>query len=244
MKPFRLSALLFVTFLAGCGSGSLSNDQKQDASNVVVALSGGLASNSSSTNYLTGSAQEDAAVKGAAAQLREQFDGAVWLAFFRAEGGTGASSPERSDATLTCSASSFSSTTASCAVTCPSSSSVKIACSSSASSTTTCGTTSYTLSNPAFSVTVDVANVSGSGSSATGSLTVGVSVSANVTGNKLTGKQLACSLSATLDAAKLKAGTAQSFTPSCSSYSCTYDGVTIPCEDIKTYMAQKNLSCG
>jgi hypothetical protein len=41
----------------------------------------------------------------------------------------------------------------------------------------------------------------------------------------------------------MKAGTVQTFTPSCDNFRCSYSGTDIPCADIQSKMSSSALSC-
>lgn len=215
--------------LVAVSCGSVSDEAKQDAGNVAAAFGNGFSTTGASSTL---SSEERAKVEekaiGYVKEAREAFNDAIFrLRLSMATEANGVTVP-----TTLCNLAASSG----CAFSCPTTSSWKIACTPTTSSTSTCKGTTYTISEEVFSVTFDFANITGSGSSATGTLTLGMSMSGNVTGGKLDGKKLEGTFNMTVDMSALKRGSSIKYTPTCDNFSFKYDGKSISCEDLKSKM--------
>jgi hypothetical protein len=129
----------------------------------------------------------------------------------------------------------------SCGETCTNSNqTLNVTCSASGSGTATCNNVAYTIANPSFGLTLDESALTQSGSTYSGSITVGFNLSMTVSGGSLSGGALACSMSFTI-AANSTASSSNPFAPSsagCGNLNCSYAGQSIDCTDLQTKINQ------
>ena len=131
-----------------------------------------------------------------------------------------------------------------CTSSCPTTSTFKVGCTLPDGTSSTCNGTKYTFNSATFGLTMDFAGVTGSSTTAAGTMGVAFQIAANVNGGKLDDKKLECAFGLSFDIAKLKAGTQAAPTPSCDNFSCKYDEHDISCDDMKTKIASNsNNSC-
>lgn len=247
ISRFPLAAVALATAfgsLAACGK--VSDDQKQDAANIAAGLVNGVGKSSASSAALTGvpgPAGTGGSVVSVSRQMRDLAEGAMWLTALSQEptgpARAGLSAGDASAATIP-SCSGFNA--GGCTSSCSGGDTVwNISCQLAENGTSVCNGVTYTFANTTFGMTLDVSGLSGTGAGASGTLKFGFTISANVTGGQLEGKELKCGLAFNLDIAKVKAQT-EVFTPTEESFSCSYDGKDIAFDDLKSRMAS-SASC-
>ena len=240
-QVFRNLSLIFFCTSVGWGCNSFDEAQRQQVTHLTSGMARSLGGGMTSKIVSTGALEEVSrqAPISVLDDLRNQVRGMVWSSFFsqknyslhpgNASGVEFAATTCATDISLHCKSS------------CPNAKTWQISCLIPDGSTESCTEEVFLFSRAHYDLSIDISSMTESASTLGGIVRADLSMTANVTGGKLDGKQLVCMLAMTVDYTKLWAGE-ESFEPLADGFSCTYDENPIAFDVFKTSL-QTDAAC-